>query len=263
MREGIVKIYVITDLEGVSGVARWDQTGPDQPGYAQATRLLTEEVRACVAGIQSVEPGADIWVWDAHGPGAIDFERFPRGARLINRGTIEPPYFLDSTFDALYFLGQHAMAGTLNGTLCHTYSSESIASYHINGIELGEFGCRAALAGTMGVPTVFVSGDDAMDAEARALVPEIRVAQVKQGLGRQLALHMSPEDARDLIRDVSAEAATAADSIPPYVLPGPPYCQEIRVSGRSDTAYLTRAGFVQHDAVTFVKHAQRLQDLNV
>jgi D-amino peptidase len=258
-----VKIYTITDLEGIAGVARWDQTGPDQPGYAQASRLMTEELRACVAGIQAVDGNAEIWVWDAHGPGAIDVERFPRGARLINRGAIEPPYFLDGTFDAVFFLGQHSIAGTLNGNLCHTYSSQTIASIRINGLEVGEFGCRAALAGSTGVPTVFVSGDDTMAAEARALIPGIYVAQVKVGLGHQLALHMAPEDARDLVRGTAAQAAGHLDSVPPFVLEGPPYMQEVRVSGRADTAYLVRAGFVQQDAITFVKSADRLQDLYV
>ncbi len=46
-----MKIYILTDLEGTSGVARWDQTGADTPGYPQAVRLATEELRACVAGI--------------------------------------------------------------------------------------------------------------------------------------------------------------------------------------------------------------------
>ena len=43
-----MKIYILTDLEGVAGVSRWDQTGQDTPGYPQAVRLMTEELRACV-----------------------------------------------------------------------------------------------------------------------------------------------------------------------------------------------------------------------
>lgn len=263
-----MKIYMITDLEGVAGVARWDQTGTDQPGYAQATRLMTEEVRACVAGIQSVEADAEIWVWDAHGPGSIDLERFPSGALLLNRGPIDPPAFLDGSFDAVFFLGQHAKAGTRNGNLAHTYSSQSYAWFKINGLELGEFGCRAALAGSMGVPTLFVSGDDTMIAEARALIPDIYGAQVKIGLGPQLALHLAPEDARDLIRDTSADAASAlftaqAGEIEPFVIDGPPYEQEIRIAGRTDPNPLLRQGFAQVDALTFVKTAERLQDLHI
>ncbi len=132
-----------------------------------------------------------------------------------------PTYYLDASFDALFFLGQHAMAGTGAANLAHTYSSASIERYLLNGIEMGEFGCRAALAGAVGVPTVFVSGDDKMMAEARALVPGIYGAQVKVGLAPQMALHMAPEDARDLIRDVAREATLGAGAVALYVLEAP------------------------------------------
>lgn len=256
-----MKIYILTDLEGVSGVARWDQTGQDTPGYPQAVRLMTEELRACVEGIQASDPGAEIWVWDAHGCGSVDFERFPRGAKLLNNMHISPPAYLDDSFDALFFLGQHAKAGTRDGNLAHTYSSKSIEYYKINGIELGEFGCRAALAGSYGVPTVFVSGDDKMMAEARELVPHIYGAQVKVGLGPQVALHLAPEDARDLIRSVAAEATAHIDQVPPYVISGPPYEQEIRIWARTDPVSYTSRGCQRIDARTFVKRAERLEDL--
>lgn len=254
---------MITDLEGVAGVARWDQTGADSPGYAVAVRLFTEELRACVGGIQSAAPGADIWVWDAHGSGAVDLERFPRGARLLNRGPVYGPAGMDASFDAVFYLGQHAKAGTLNANLAHTYSSTSIEYLRINGLELGEFGCRAGLAGTYGVPTVFVSGDDKMAAEARALIPGIHCAQVKIGMGPELALHLAPEDARDLIRTVAAEATATIDAVAPLVLPGPPYEQEIRIWARTDPATYLARGFAQRDARTFVKKADRLQDLMI
>ena len=180
-----MKIYILTDLEGVAGVARWNQTGHDTPGYAGAVRLLTAEVCACVAGIHDAAPETEIWVWDAHGPGGIDPELFPKGAKLLNNGPVPRCGLLDDSFSALFFLGQHAMAGTRDGNLAHSYSSKNIESIHINGIELGEFGCRAAFAGELGVPTVFVSGDDKMVVEARALVPAIVAAEVKVGLGPQ------------------------------------------------------------------------------
>jgi D-amino peptidase len=257
----MTKIYILTDLEGVAGVARWDQTGADTPGYAQAVRLMTEELRACVSGIQAAAPGAEIWVYDAHGCGSVDVERFPRGARLLNNFHIPPPSFLDGSFDALFFLAQHAKAGTRDGNLAHSYSSKSIEVIRINGVEVGEFGARAALAGSLGVPTVFVSGDDKMMAEARALIPNIHGAQVKVGLGPQVALHLAPEDARDLIRDVAAEATAHIGDVAPYVIPGPPYTQELIIWARTDPESYTSRGMTQLDARTFIKRADRLEDL--
>jgi D-aminopeptidase len=102
-----------------------------------------------------------------------------------------------------------------------------------------------------------------MMAEARALIPGICGAQVKIGLGPQTALHLAPEDARDLIRTVAAEAAAKIGQIAPFTIPGPPYEQEIRVWGRTDPAdYLSR-GFTQIDARTLVKRAARLADLAI
>ena len=57
-----------------------------------------------------------------------------------------------------------------------------------------------------------------MAAEARALIPEIFVAQVKIGLGQQLALHMAPADARDLVRDTAARATANIDKVSPLFL---------------------------------------------
>jgi D-amino peptidase len=263
-----MKIYVLTDLEGVAGVARWNQTGADTPGYAQAVRLLSAELQACVAGIQSRDPQADIWVWDAHGPGGLDYELLPKGARLLNNGPAPRDGLLDASFDALFFLGQHAKASTRNGNLAHTYSSEHIASIRINGIELGEFGCRAALAGSLGVRTVFVSGDDCMAREATELVPGIVTAIVKTGLGPQMALHLAPTDARDLVRQKAAEAMAAISQIAPcQPFAAPPdgtdarYRQEVTIWGRTDPPFLLTMGFEQTGAHTFVKEADSLTDL--
>jgi len=250
---GVPRIYILTDLEGVAGVARWDQTGATTRGYAQACRLMTLELCACVEGIHSAVPGADIWVWDGHGCGSIDLELFPSGARLINNGPTTPPTLLDRSFDALFFLGQHAMAGTPAANLAHTYSSEHIARMRVNGSDMGEFGCRAALAGSMGVPTLFVSGDDKIAAEARALVPDIVTAEVKVGYAPQLALHLAPVDARDVIRQKAASATTMIGQVRPLVIPGPPYTHEITITGRTDPdGYLAR-GYTQINATTFIK----------
>lgn len=113
----------------------------------------------------------------------------------------------------------------------------------------------------IGVPTAFVSGDDTMMAEAGELVPGIYGAQVKVGLGPQVALHLVPEDARDLIRSVAEEATRHAGEIAPYTVPGPPYEQEIVIWARTDPAgYLSR-GFEQTGARSFVKRAERLAEL--
>ena len=139
----------------------------------------------------------------------------------------------------------------------------TIEYYKINGMFVGEFGARTIMAGTLGVPTVFISGDDKAVAEAKAMVPGIFGAAVKEGLGRELALHLSPKAAHKLIREVAAEACRNIDSIPPYKM-DPPYEQEIRVlEGVSIDGYLKRPNTEKVDDRTVVIRSSNICDLRV
>ncbi len=258
----MMKIHIITDLEGPAMINRFTQTRDVTPEEKKRSEyFLTGEVNACVDGVLDAFPDAEVIVWDGHGSGGIDEMRFHEKARLIARGPIRAPYFLDGTFDALMFVGQHARKGS-GGVLCHTYSSKTIEYFKINGIEMGEFGCRALMAGTFGVPTVFVAGDDVAVAEARELVPDIFGVAVKKALGVELALHLSHGEACRRIRQTAAEAARNAGSITPYFLP-PPYEQEIRVlEGVSIMGYLNQ-GYELIDARTVRKRSDNLLDLHI
>jgi len=258
-----MKAFIVTDLEGVAGVQRWDQTRETGPKQEQAKRLLTAELNAAVDGILDAAPGAEVVVWDGHGSGGLDVELLHPCACFIPHGPISPPYFLDEGFDALYFVGQHAMAGTPGAPLSHTYSSRTVDYYKLNGVMMGEFGCRAALAGSLGIPTVFLSGDDKAVAEARALIPGIYGAAVKQGRGIEMAIHLSPQQARTLVRQTAAQATLHVADIPPLVL-DPPYEQEIRVLKNVDvSAYQRRPDVEQLDDRTFRLRSSSLCDLMI
>lgn len=257
-----MKIYILTDLEGPAMVSRFDQTREEGPQKWAAMKLLTWEVNAAIDGILEVDQHAEIVVWDGHGNGGIDVADFHPEAKLIARGPISPPYYLDETYDALYFVGQHAMAGTSNAPLSHTYSSRSIEYYKLNGRQIGEFGCRAAMAGEFDVPTVFISGDDKAVLEAKQLVSDIYAVETKQGLGQELALHLSPQKSRESIRKTAAEACSNICRITPLKI-DPPYEQEIRVlEGQSIEGYLRR-GATRVDDRTVVKYADTICELFV
>ena len=243
-----MKIFIITDLEGPAMISRFNQTRDVTPEEkARSMKLLTWETNACVDGILDYNPDAEVVVWDGHGSGGIDVFEFHDKAKLIARGPIKAPYYLDETYDALFFVGQHAMANTEGGPLCHTYSSKTIDHYKINGIFVGEFGARAIMAGQFGVPTCFIAGDDKAVAEAKALVPGIIGAAVKQGLARELAIHLSPKAAHRLIRKKAKKACKAIRKIPPVKI-DPPYEFEARVlEGCSIDGYLKREGAEQID----------------
>jgi D-amino peptidase len=252
-----LKIHVVTDLEGAAMVFGFHQTRDvdGSPAKAEAMRILTGEVNACVDGILDVDPKAEVVVWDGHGNGGIVYERFHSAARLLPHRTTPAPYGLDETFDAVYFVGQHAMAGTPNAPLAHSFSSKTIEHYKLNGAPIGEFGMRAYLSGTVfGVPVAFLSGDDKAVIEAKALVPEIVGVATKIGTGLESAISLGPGKARRLIRKGARKAAKRVlkGKVAPVRLE-PPYEWEVRLLEGQEASlagYLRREGATKIDERT-------------
>ncbi len=117
-----MRIYILTDLEGVSGIVDFDrQCWPHSPDFRRSQELLTGEVNAAVQG--AVEAGAEqVVVCDAHSRGHnILVENLHPQAELI-QGSMRPHWlpWIEEGFDAFMQLGIHAMAGTLNAALCHS-----------------------------------------------------------------------------------------------------------------------------------------------
>ncbi|MCZ8511731.1 M55 family metallopeptidase [Paenibacillus filicis] len=218
--------FILTDLEGPAGVDSFTQTRPSDgfPDRIEAAKnLLAQEVNACIEGIRSVYPDSRIDVWDGHGPGGLHKEDVVGGTYLRDGH----PYKYMAGYDALLFVGQHAMAGTFNAPLCHTYSSQTIAYYKLNDVFIGEFGARALIAGHQGVRTVFISGDDKAILEARMFVPEIETAVVKRGTGIEAAVHLATDEACRVIREGSAKAVRRIPEIKPFTAIKPPFVLEM------------------------------------
>jgi len=227
-----VRILILTDLEGISGVCAWKQaTTRDQASvyYQEGRRLLMGDINAAIDGC--LEGGAtDVVVVDNHGanynfvPELMD----PRAQYLVGQGRpsfreMEPFY---RGFDAAMLVGHHAMAGTPDGILSHTMSSQRGDHYWLNGLEMGETGMFAVLLGDFGVPIVMVTGDEASCREATDLLgQQVVPVVVKQGFAAQYGLLLAPEAAHRLIREGAKEAITRVSQCAPFVL-------ELPVHGR-------------------------------
>lgn len=210
----------MTDMEGVCGVINFhDWVTPGGRYYEEGKKLLTMEVNAAVEGFFSAG-ATEIRIIDAHGSGGINQSVLDNRTYLV-RGCSGPwPFTLDSSFDAIAWIGQHAKAGTEYAHLAHTQSMETI-EYKINGISVGEFGQLAMCGSYLGVYSIFGSGDEAFTIEAQELVKGIETVSVKSGLmpgsgdecdtesytkRNNAAIHMHPERARKLIRDGAEKA---------------------------------------------------------
>lgn len=260
-----MKIYIVTDLEGPAGVNMWRQTreGATSENLA-AKHLLTAETNAAVDGILDADPDCEIVVMDGHGSGGLIYEELHPRAKYIIHGVRDAGYdtFADvASYDALMFVGQHAMAGTPAAPLCHTFSSKTIEYYKLNGQFVGEIGYIAAQFGYHNVPTIFLSGDDKACIEAKTHIPNIVTVATKKGLGLQFALHLSAEYARHQIRDGATDAIRRINEIPPFKVDAP--CTlEIRVLEDIDIQnWLISGKYEKVDERTVIQHAENINKL--
>ena len=128
---------------------------------------------------------------------------------------------LDESFDAMFIVGAHAMAGTPKAFLDHTQSSASVYNYLVNGKKYGEIGQYALFAGHFGVPVVLVTGDLAATVEARELLGDIETVSVKEGLARNVARSICPRVARQHITEAAQRAVALAGKAEPLRLTPP------------------------------------------
>lgn len=218
-----LKVYISADMEGVAGVVTADQLSPPGFEYERFRRFMTEETLAAVNAAK--EAGAtEIVVADSHGNGQnLLIEQFPKDVRIVRswprRGGMMGG--LDSTFDAVVYVGYHASTNNMNGVRAHTFSSAALTKVTLNGLEVTEGEFCAAYAGSLGVPVVFASGDDASIAELKVRVKDIETAETKRSLGFHSAETLTPEAARERIAAGVKAALANVNSRKPYVLKAP------------------------------------------
>ena len=221
---GRLKIYLLTDMEGVCGVIDFQDYCTKTGIFRDLGRkLLTEEVNAAVRGFFT-GGASEIVVSDGHGGGGWIAPDLLDERVKLQCGSSDVSW--DDTFndyDALAFVGQHPKAGTPYGHFSHTQTGECI-DFRVNGLSIGEFGQYALIAMQHQVPVIFASGCEALAKEASEMISGIVAVGVKRGtcpppppssmalscglgLGQKGAIHLSPATARALIEQGASEAA--------------------------------------------------------
>jgi len=198
-----MKVYISADIEGIAGIAHWDEANRNHAAWPAFRDRMTSHVAAACRG--ALNAGAtEVWVKDAHASGRnIDAEGLPEGTRLI-RGWSEHPLMmvqeLDGSFDAVAFVGYHSRAGSGTNPLAHTLSSSKVMRMRINEVAVSEYHLYAQAAGTMGVPAVFLSGDDHICELAKGLNPAVTTVPTMYGVGES-TVGRHPETVRLEIRE--------------------------------------------------------------
>lgn len=205
-----MRVFISADMEGVTGVATPADVVQGESGYQAGQERMVADVNAAVQG--AAEAGADaILVNDSHS----SMTNLPRAdlddrARLI-RGNSKPRSMvqgLDADHDVALLVGYHAKAGTPGAVLNHSYLGSSLLRVRVDGDEVGELGCNARLAHSLGVPVGLVTGDDAVCREARRELPSPETVAVKDGVDRFTADCRPPAETEP---DIRAAATTAVE----------------------------------------------------
>jgi D-amino peptidase len=219
-----VRVLVSVDMEGIAGVVDGDDVSPGHPEYERNRSLITAEASAAVRGIFAFDPCARVLVTEAHAQFRnLLPEHLDRRAELL-RGKPKPDGMLAGLADgadAAVFIGYHGRAGTPRSVLAHTIHGGVVADVRCDGRSLGEIGLNVALAAHSGVPTVLVSGDDTVAAEASQVAPGVHAVVVKRALGFSAAALLHPAEACDRIEQEMPKALADRAAVTPLRFDGP------------------------------------------
>jgi D-amino peptidase len=235
-----VRVFIVSDMEGVAGIVKWQQVTGGHAMYDEGRSLYTGEINATVRGARAAG-ATEIVVMDCHGAGEgwtfnslIPEELDPDCEYVVQNEWTEYIEFLENDVDAALFVGMHAMAGTRDGVLNHTVSGQVWQNLWFNGTRVGETGINAALCGHWGCPVLLVTGDEASCREGEALLGDrLTTVAVKRGLSQTSARMVPALRARELIEAGAKTALADLKAVAPYD-PGKP-C-EIRVEYKNTAA---------------------------
>ncbi|WP_249345854.1 M55 family metallopeptidase [Microbispora sp. H11081] len=221
---GGMKIYLSVDMEGVTGLTDPEEMHLGGRGYERGCELMTGDANAVVQG--AFDAGAaSVLVNDAHGSTKnLRIDLLDERATLV-RGPGKPHRMgqgLTPDTDAACFAGYHARAGVPHGVLNHTWMGKEIHNVYLNGEICGETRLVAGFAGSIGVPVVLVTGDEAVCEEAAELLGDVETVAVKKGIDKFSAELLPPAVAWRRIREATARALGRLPRFRPYVVE-PPY----------------------------------------
>ncbi len=166
-------VLLVVDLEGVVGVDSVAALVAGTPEYAQACAQLTREINASVEGLLGAG-FSRVRVSDSHVSGSGAPNVLSHSLHPAAELRCEEDWYCASVFEgvqAVACLGMHAPGG-MGGFAAHTV--DPLGAWVFAGRLLSETDLVLALAAEAGVPALFVSGDDTLQAHLGGRVPFVR-----------------------------------------------------------------------------------------
>ncbi len=220
-----LKVLLLHDMEGLSGENDWRMITITYPAlYAKGRQLLIDDVNAVIAGL--FDGGATaVDVTDGHGSGNhepdILLDQLDERAKMIFRDRPFDPYsdlVEQGAYDAVVNVGMHAKPGS-RGFLSHTYTG-GVEPY-INGHMVTEPELIGYSWGRVGVPVVFVTGDDKLQADLAEPMPWIECVVVKHAKSASEADLLPLDEVHAEMRSAARRALLRLGEMKAMTLEGP------------------------------------------
>lgn len=183
--DGIIKILLYYDMEGVSGQNLIKSLSFGNDEYFEAREWLTDDVNAVIDGLFA--GGADVVdVVDAHGSGNpepdILLDKMDSRAEMIAKDKPFRPYVdlvEPGIYDAVAVVCMHSKTGD-GGFAAHTYTLGM--DWILNDMSINESEIIAYAWGRAHIPLIFASGDDKLE-EQLSWMSWLEYVQVKKAKG--------------------------------------------------------------------------------
>jgi len=203
-----MKIFIVVDMEGATGVVHPDQLMPEGRGYSAAQAALTADVNAVIEGCIQARPDAtfSFRVGDGHGVmrNVLLDKLHPSAELVVGTATPENKPLcqcegIDDSFDLAVLVGFHTKARTPGGLLAHTFVGSTIADLRLYGESCGEAQIDAAILGDFDVPVGLIVGNSDLEAEIREWNRTVPFVATKKTLGPTAAICYPPARTREEI----------------------------------------------------------------
>lgn len=217
------RILVLHDMEGLSGQDNPDSFRFGKPEYAQGQEMLVADVNAVIAGLFD-GGAAEVHVVDGHGSGNPDPDirsdlLDPRASQVFRDESFDTYFDLVAprAYDGVAVVGMHAKTGS-GGFASHTFTLG--IEFSLNGQSITETELVALSWGRVGVPVIFASGDDRLQADLQTM-PWIEYVAVKQATSASTARLRPVEEARAELTAAAARSVQNLSSAQVMVIDSP------------------------------------------
>lgn len=260
--------FISADIEGITDVTFWSETEEGQEGYEAARAQMTREVAAACEAV--LESGNLPVVRDGHGNARnISHLDLPEKTVLMRGWACHPGSMmagLSAAYSGVLYIGYHAPAGSDGSPLAHTVDHEKVKWAKVNGRLMSEFTMNSLYAAALGVPSLFISGDETICRLAAEEVPLIAALPVKTCRGNSTRNLHPLEAARKIKESVAQQIAAFQQDPSAYAPPALPEQLTLEVclsTHQGARSALRLPGVTQLDPYTVRYVASTPKELNI